>query len=101
MHCWDLRGVLNASAAISYPARLLSRAVNPLSNEVLQFVNADNCVIVICDLDGSVAAPACALLGEKGVQNAALLHGGEPFVIQSVTRGSIPSSGTPRKRVWV
>ncbi|CAL5224163.1 g6802 [Coccomyxa viridis] len=62
--------------ALSYPARLLSRAVNPLSNKVLEFVNAEDSIIVICDWDGTLAAPACALLSEKGVQNAVLLHGG-------------------------
>ena len=55
----------------------MSRAVNPLSNEVLEHVNAENSIIVVYDWDGKIAAPACALLSEKGVHNAALLHGGE------------------------
>ena len=70
---------VTACAAIPYPARLLSRAVNPLSNKVLEYVNAEDSIIVICDWDGTLAAPACALLSEKGVQNLVLLHGGEPF----------------------
>lgn len=69
---------VSVSAAIPYPARLLSRAVNPLSNKVLQYANAEDSIIVLCDWDGTLAAPACALLSEKGVQNAVLLHGGEP-----------------------
>ena len=68
---------VGAFAAIPYPARLLSRAVNPISNKVLEYVNAEDSIIVICDWDGTLAAPACALLSEKGVQNAVLLHGGE------------------------
>ena len=46
----------------------MSRAVNPLSNEVLEHVNAENSIIVVYDWDGKIAAPACALLSEKGVQ---------------------------------
>ena len=64
-------------AAMSYPARLLSRAVNPLSKEVLEHVNVQSSIIVLYDLDGKIAAPACALLSEKGVENVALLHGGD------------------------
>ncbi len=45
-------------AAVSYPARLLSRAVNPLSNEVLEHVNVQSSIIVLYDLDGKIAAPA-------------------------------------------
>ena len=70
----------SCAAAVPYPVRLLSRSVNPLSNEVLEYVNAQNTIIVICDWDGKVAATACALLSEKGVQNAVLLHGGALFV---------------------
>ena len=62
---------------MSYPARLLSRSVNPLSNEVLEHVNVQSSIIVLYDLDGKIATPACALLTEKGVENIALLHGGQ------------------------
>ena len=72
-----------------YPVRLLSRAVNPLSNEVLEYVNAQNTIIVICDWDGKVAAAACALLNEKGVQNAVLLHGGALFSSTMTSEASL------------
>ena len=73
-----------ACAAVPYPVRLLSRAINPLSNKVLEYVNAQNALIVLCDWDGKVAAAACALLSEKGVQNAVLLHGGELKILLKV-----------------
>ena len=71
-------------AAVSYPARLLSRAVNPLSNEVLEHVNAGDSIIVLYDWEGNTAGPACALLSEKGVENVMLLHGGEQLLSDAV-----------------
>ena len=75
--------MLSPCAACSYPARLLTRAVNPLSNEVLEYVNAKDSIIVIYDWEDTIAAPACALLSEKGVENVALLHGGELALLRA------------------
>ena len=74
------QALLRCCAAASYPARLLSRAVNPLSNEVLEHVNAEDSIIVLYDWEGNTAGPACALLSEKGVENVMLLHGGEQLL---------------------
>lgn len=40
-------------------------------------MNVEGSIIVLYDLDGKIAGPACALLSEKGVENVALLHGGQ------------------------
>ena len=53
------------------------RSQTPSATRSWNFVNAEDSIIVICDWDGTLAAPACTLLSEKGVQNAVRLHGGE------------------------
>jgi centrosomal protein CEP41 len=61
---------------MSYPARLLSRAIHPLSNEVLEYANAEDRAIVVYDWDERTAASAANLMFEKGVENVILLSGG-------------------------
>ncbi|EIE21897.1 hypothetical protein COCSUDRAFT_56344 [Coccomyxa subellipsoidea C-169] len=67
---------LTSIAAVSYPARMLSRAVNSLSPEILDFMNGEQRFILVCDWDERVAAPAANLLFEKGADNMLLLSGG-------------------------
>ena len=64
------------AAARRYPARLLSRAVNALSPEILNFMNAEERIILLCDWDERIAVPAANLLFEKGADNVVLLSGG-------------------------
>ncbi|BDA46974.1 probable centrosomal protein of 41 kDa [Coccomyxa sp. Obi] len=79
--------------ARKYPARLLSRAVNPLSPEILDFMNAEQRIILLCDWDERIAVPAANLLFEKGADNVVLLSGGLREVLAKcpeVVEGTIP-----------
>ena len=68
--------------------------MNPLSNEVLEHVNAEDSIIVLYDWEGNTAGPACALLSEKGVENVMLLHGGEQLLSDAqVQTTSVHRSG--------
>ncbi len=55
---------------------MLSRAVNPLSPEILDFMNAEQRIILLCDWDERIAVPAANLLFEKGADNVVVLSGG-------------------------
>jgi centrosomal protein CEP41 len=84
--------------AVSYPARKLSRAVNALSPEILAFMNAEQRIILVCDWDERIAAPAANLLFEKGADNVVLLSGGEH---QSITLSATYSIvQTQPQRPW-
>ncbi|KAK9816192.1 hypothetical protein WJX74_006348 [Apatococcus lobatus] len=65
------------SPAWSYPVRLLSRAFNPFTPEILAFRNQEpGRIIVLYDLCDEVAASAANLMFEKGIDNVFILNGG-------------------------
>mmetsp|Transcript_17225 Transcript_17225/g.55162 ORF Transcript_17225/g.55162 Transcript_17225/m.55162 type:complete len:240 (+) Transcript_17225:172-891(+) len=63
--------------AMSYPAPLLTRAVNPFSAEILQYSNKEpERIIVIYDGADTTAVHTGNLFFEKGVDNVFVLTGG-------------------------
>mmetsp|Transcript_17219 Transcript_17219/g.55142 ORF Transcript_17219/g.55142 Transcript_17219/m.55142 type:complete len:144 (+) Transcript_17219:535-966(+) len=62
---------------MSYPAPLLTRAVNPFSAEILQYSNKEpERIIVIYDGADTTAVHTGNLFFEKGVDNVFVLTGG-------------------------
>eukprot|EP00891_Asterochloris_glomerata_P002165 jgi/Astpho2/2165/fgenesh1_pg.00040_%23_21_t len=73
---WHLRG------AQSYPVRMLRRAHQPFTAEMLKYRNAAPAkVIVVYDLAGSTAAAEGNLFVEKGIDNLIVLSGGIQAVL--------------------
>ena len=65
------------TAAWNYPVRLLSRAFNPFTPEILAFRNQEpGRIIVLYDLNDEMAASAANLMFEKGIDNVFVLNGG-------------------------
>ena len=52
-------------------------------------MNAEDSIIVLYDWEGDAAGSACALLSEKGVENAMLLHGGRHFLPDAEDKAQI------------
>ncbi|KAK9829840.1 hypothetical protein WJX72_008187 [[Myrmecia] bisecta] len=77
----DAFEAFHLTGAVSYPARMLSRAMNPFTPEILAFRNHPKNIIIVHDLDERIAAPAANLMFEKGVDNVYLLTGGLHAVV--------------------
>ena len=68
-------------AAWSYPLRLLSRAFNPFTPEILAFRNQEpSRIILLYDHGDDLAASAANLMFEKGIDNVFVLNGGTAVV---------------------
>lgn len=62
--------------AYNYPARMLSRAVNCFTKEILCYMNKANKKILVYDADERIAVAAANMMFEKGVDNIYMLSGG-------------------------
>lgn len=64
------------ATAISYPHTQLTHSTNYFSAEIYRYKNRPDRMIIICDDDERIAAPAGKLFVERGVENVYVLTGG-------------------------
>ena len=85
--------------AVSYPAPMLSRAVNPFIPEILEYSNKEpDRIIVVYDANERLASPAGNQFFEKGVDNVFVLTGGLRALVEEfpeVIDGEIPRPPSP------
>ncbi|XP_061202820.1 centrosomal protein of 41 kDa [Neopsephotus bourkii] len=95
--------------AYSYPIAMLSRAMNPYSNSILEYKNAHGKMIILYDNDERLASQAATSMCERGFENVFMLSGGLKVLAQKIPEGLItgslpacchvtPPSGSARKK---
>lgn len=62
--------------AINYDPSALNRTMNPYTDEIRDFMNKDEKIIVVYDENEDLAAKVVTTLAERGVNNVFLLSGG-------------------------
>lgn len=62
--------------AMSYPAAILSRAINYFTADLYYYKNKENKMILIYDEDEKIAVQAGNIFYQKGIDNIFVLHGG-------------------------
>ncbi|NXX97904.1 CEP41 protein, partial [Centropus bengalensis] len=82
--------------AYSYPITTLSRAMNPYTNDILEYKNAHGKIIIVYDNDERLASQAATTMCERGFENLFMLSGGLKVLAQKIPEGlvtgSIPAS---------
>ncbi|XP_078533655.1 centrosomal protein of 41 kDa isoform X1 [Lissotriton helveticus] len=85
--------------AYSYPIAMLSRTMNPYTNEILEFKNAHGKIIILYDEDERIASQAASTMCERGFENVFMLSGGLKVIAQKfpegLNTGSFPPSCLP------
>ncbi|XP_062490625.1 centrosomal protein of 41 kDa [Pezoporus occidentalis] len=78
--------------AYSYPIAMLSRAMNPYSNSILEYKNAHGKMIILYDNDERLASQAATSMCERGFENVFMLSGGLKVLAQKIPEGLITGS---------
>uniref|UniRef100_A0A8C9ETY4 Centrosomal protein 41 n=1 Tax=Pavo cristatus TaxID=9049 RepID=A0A8C9ETY4_PAVCR len=78
--------------AYSYPTAMLSRAMNPYTNSILEYKNAHGKIIILYDDDERLASQAATTMCERGFENLFMLSGGLKVLAQKVPEGLITGS---------
>lgn len=78
--------------AYSYPIAMLSRAMNPYTNSILEYKNAHGKIIILYDDDERLASQAATTMCERGFENLFMLSGGLKVLAQKVPEGLITGS---------
>ncbi|XP_069485714.1 centrosomal protein of 41 kDa isoform X2 [Ambystoma mexicanum] len=85
--------------AHNYPIAMLSRTMNPYSNEILEFKNAHGKIIILYDEDERISSQAATTMCERGFENVFMLSGGLKVIAQKfpegLNTGSFPTSCLP------
>ncbi|XP_072257938.1 centrosomal protein of 41 kDa [Pyxicephalus adspersus] len=91
--CYDQCHVIGA---YHYPTAMLSRTMNPFTQEILNFKNAQGKIIILYDEDERIASLAATTICERGFENLFMLSGGLKVIAQKfpegLTTGSFPVS---------
>eukprot|EP00002_Diphylleia_rotans_P035286 TRINITY_DN7686_c0_g1_i2.p1 TRINITY_DN7686_c0_g1~~TRINITY_DN7686_c0_g1_i2.p1 ORF type:complete len:325 (+),score=49.03 TRINITY_DN7686_c0_g1_i2:71-1045(+) len=64
------------ATAISYPVRMLSRAINCFTPEIYKYRNQEGKIIICYDDDEKIGTQACTVIYQRDIDNIALLTGG-------------------------
>ncbi|NXC42774.1 CEP41 protein, partial [Penelope pileata] len=78
--------------AYSYPIAMLSRAVNPYTNSILEYKNAHGKIIILYDDDERLASQAATTMCERGFENLFMLSGGLKVLAQKIPEGLVTGS---------
>ncbi|XP_021239918.1 centrosomal protein of 41 kDa isoform X2 [Numida meleagris] len=78
--------------AYSYPIAMLSRAMNPYTNSILEYKNAHGKIIILYDDDERLASQAATTMCERGFENLFMLSGGLKVLAQKVPEGLVTGS---------
>uniref|UniRef100_A0A803Y9R3 Centrosomal protein 41 n=1 Tax=Meleagris gallopavo TaxID=9103 RepID=A0A803Y9R3_MELGA len=78
--------------AYSYPITMLSRAMNPYTNSILEYKNAHGKIIILYDDDERLASQAATTMCERGFENLFMLSGGLKVLAQKVPEGLVTGS---------
>ncbi|KAM5171399.1 centrosomal protein of 41 kDa [Mantella aurantiaca] len=91
--CYDQCHVIGAH---HYPTAMLSRTMNPFTQEILNYKNAQGKIIIIYDEDERIAGQAATTMCERGFENLFMLSGGLKVIAQKfpggLTTGTFPAS---------
>lgn len=85
--------------AIHYPKVRLNHATYPFLNEMFSYRNKDNKLIVVYDLDESIAVEVTNAVYQRGINNIAMMAGGLQEFVQdykSLITGESPVPIVPR-----
>ncbi|XP_077329086.1 centrosomal protein of 41 kDa isoform X1 [Lithobates pipiens] len=89
--CYDQCHVIGA---YHYPIAMLSRTMNPFTQEILAYKNAQGKIIIIYDEDERIASQAATTMCERGFENLFMLSGGLKVVAHKfpggLTTGTFP-----------
>lgn len=85
--------------AYSYPIAMLSRTMNPYTNNILEYKNAHGKIIILYDDDERVASQAATTMCERGFENLFMLSGGLRIVAQKIPEGLV--TGTFPTSSWL
>ncbi|XP_075713631.1 centrosomal protein of 41 kDa isoform X2 [Rhinoderma darwinii] len=95
--CYDQCHVIGA---YSYPIAMLSRTMNPFTQEILNYKNAHGKIIILYDEDERIASQASTTMCERGFENVFMLSGGLKVIAQKfpdgLTTGSFPVTCLPQ-----
>ncbi|NWH66187.1 CEP41 protein, partial [Geococcyx californianus] len=75
--------------AYSYPVTMLSRTMNPYTNNILEYKNSYGKIIILYDNDEMLASRAATTMCERGFENLFILSGGLKVLAQKVPEGLI------------
>ncbi|NXL87153.1 CEP41 protein, partial [Alectura lathami] len=78
--------------AYSYPIAMLSRAMNPYTNSILEYKNAHGKIIILYDDDERLASQAATTMCERGFENLFMLSGGLKVLLQKIPEGLVTGS---------
>lgn len=92
----DAYNACHITGAVNFPSAMLSRAQNYFTKEVLEYVNKDGKIIIICDEDERIAHMCSTTMIERGVDNLFMLSGGMKVLYskfpKGIIRGPLPRS---------
>ncbi|XP_069812351.1 centrosomal protein of 41 kDa isoform X2 [Dendropsophus ebraccatus] len=95
--CYDQCHIIGA---YNYPTAMLSRTMNPFTQEILNFKNAHGKIIILYDEDERIASQAATTMCERGFENLFMLSGGLKVIAQKfpdgLTTGSFPVTCLPQ-----
>jgi centrosomal protein CEP41 len=93
--------------AVNYPAFMLSRSCNPFTKEILHYKNKEGYIIIVYDVDESIAPDVATKMIQRDFDNVFMLSGGmkvlsrtfpEGLVTGSLPPACLPSPPLPRRR---
>ncbi|XP_056429144.1 centrosomal protein of 41 kDa isoform X2 [Hyla sarda] len=86
--------------AYNYPIAMLSRTMNPFTQEILNYKNAHGKIIILYDEDERIASQAATTMCERGFENLFMLSGGLKVIAQKfpdgLSTGSFPVTCLPQ-----
>ncbi|XP_068132137.1 centrosomal protein of 41 kDa isoform X2 [Hyperolius riggenbachi] len=95
--CYDQCRVIGA---YHYPIAMLSRTMNPFTQDLLDYKNAHGKIIILYDEDERIASQAATTMCERGFENLFMLSGGLKVIAQKfpdgLTTGSFPVTCLPQ-----
>ena len=79
----------------SYPISNLSKSCNYFTREIFEYKNKPGKIIILCDMDESIAPQASTLFVQKDVDNVFMLSGGMRVLFRAFPEGGIFSGTLP------
>ena len=83
------------TSAQSFPITNLSKSCNYFTREIILYKNKPGRIIVLCDMDESIAPLAATLFVQKDVDNVFMLSGGMRVLYRTFCEGGFFSGQLP------